>query len=1262
MKNRLLVFLSLMFITAPVWAVGTMIVAAYYAIPAGVAFTAGQIAAAMAINFAISTVVNRIFAPKMPKAGQTGVREQIPPSSVNSLPVVYGDAYLGATFVDAALSQDQKTMYYVLAISSVSPNGQFSYDTTKFYYGDRLITFDSVDQTRVESLTDGNGNVNTKIDGRLFINLYVSNSAGVITSLNGAAAPHVVMAYNAGDQSTVPSNLAWPSSGRQMYNTAFAIVKLNYSATAGVTSLDAITFKCSQYLNSTGVAKPGDVWYDYLTNTEYGGAADLSLVNTTSATALNTYSDELITFTNNSGNPSTQPRYRINGVIDTTKPVLENIENILNACDSWMTFDAASGQWSVVVNKAESPALAFDDDNIVEDIRIGVTNINNSYNQVEIKFPSKDNKDIPNYVYLSTPAGLLYPNEPINKLTTSFDLVNDSVQAQYLANRILEQAREDLVVTIKTTYYGIQASAGDVISVTNTTYGWSNKLFRVMKVNEASLPDGQLGAVLELNEYNAQVYDDKPITQFSPSPNSLIPDIGYFGTLNAPTVTDQLPNAAVPTFAVQVELPAVGQITMVSLYYTTVSTPGDADWILWGTQVTSSSTPFTNGTNLKFPNINLPTNTYYFAFKVGNLTSESELSTKSASYNWLPNPESTAVAGTFVATFSPAVLEVPYNGTPTLTGIAPQLYGTTAGGSIDFVPAQTDSDVAFVNNTWRIGGSSTTGYDAIVKTNITIGNPTDGGFYAQFPQPSAMSNEPAYIEVPVRYKSTTGTVSQGATAILQLTFNRKGDQGDPGTDGNQTGIAYLYQWSPAQPLNPNGTSDFVWATATNQTYTGGNGWTTTIPANPGTPSIKLWEAAKGVSDVASAVQTTVDWTSGFGISAVGQNGATGTTGVQSASAVVYQWAATIPAGPSGTSTYTWSTGLFTPTPAGWTLTPGVSPTPGYTLWEARVNLLDSATASTSTVNWSTATISAVGYAGQTGASGTSARVCFARVANNPTPVAGTITTSGSASYPSSAQSSSTWGFAATWVAQDPSPSSSNSLYQSDGIYDPATNITTWSTPYISSLKVGTLSAITVNTGGLTVSDFIKAGSNPAVSGSSMSGSGFVINSTGTFAFGNSSRNLSYNGSTLTLNGDFVVTGNITSNSITQTTSAIGGTVVYSTTYQTYTNAETSQINVPSGYTGIIVSWSGNLYNATSGGRDMGFYIYRSTNGGGFVQVFFSLYRALANADDILTQIIVDTGVPGGSNVAYRVASYTANNSSNLQMRSGLILNVTVNKR
>ena len=154
-------------------------------------YAGAGLATQMAVMFAVSTVATRIFAPNVPQIQDNGVRQQVPPDTTTGIPIVYGSAFLGGKFTDAVLSQDQKAMYYVMAISCISPNGQFSYDTTKFYYGDRLITFDSTDHTKVISLTDGNGNVDTKIKNKLFINLYTSTAGGTITSSNGASLPNV---------------------------------------------------------------------------------------------------------------------------------------------------------------------------------------------------------------------------------------------------------------------------------------------------------------------------------------------------------------------------------------------------------------------------------------------------------------------------------------------------------------------------------------------------------------------------------------------------------------------------------------------------------------------------------------------------------------------------------------------------------------------------------------------------------------------------------------------------------------------------------------------------------------------------------------------------------------------------------------------------------------------------------------------------------------------------------------------------------------
>ena len=866
--------------------------------------TIEQIIVSFVVNYALSTVINAVFGEgggegDTPPPEEQGTRQQIPPSTNNTIPIVYGTAFLGGTFVDAALTTDQKVMYYVLAISSISQNGTVTYDTSNMYFGDRKIAF-SGSTPAVASLSDQAipPNVDTTIAGNLEIYLYTSTPAGVVSRSNTTLYPWDVMGAGSG----LDASLQWSSTNRNMNGLAFAIVKLTYSREANTTQLLPVTFKVTQNLNGLDRARPADCWYDYLTNSVYGCAVDTAYVDTATRDALNTYSDGLITYIPSGGGSATQRRYTINGVVNAGDNVLTNLSKILVSCDSWLAYNAVNGKWSIIINKAETTAYYFDDTNIIGEIQVSCIDIASSINKVEAKFPNKDNKDQLAFVNVDTPVGLLFPNEPVNKYSITLDYVNNNVQAQYLANRMLEQAREDLIVNFSTTFYGIQVDAGDVIAVTNSGYGWSNKLFRVMRVNEVALEDGTLGAKLQLNEYNAQVYDDLSITAFSPAPNSGLPSPVYFSALTAPTVTSSAPSATIPTFNVQVTIPTTGRVTFINLFYTTSATPTASDWSSLATFENPSSLPFTNATTVSFANNSLPAGNYYFGYLVGNDISQSAISSLSSVFAWSP-----VGAGLQVATVA------------------------------------------------------------------------------------------------------------------------------------------LYQWLPTTPASPTGNSTYTWATVTNSAYTAADGWEVAIPANPLTAGYKLWSATKNISAAVGTATTTINWTTGTTLAALSINGS----------------------------------------------------------------------------------------------QGTSSRICFARVASNPTPVSGTITTSGGASFPSGAESLATWGFTATWAASDPNPASGNSLYQSEGIYDPAANTTAWSTPYISSLKVGTLSAITADMGTLTSGEII-VGTSPAISGASMTGSGTHLYSNGRFVLGNATTNISFNNTNLSINGSLIGTANVIANAITTSDGSTSG--------------------------------------------------------------------------------------------------------------------------
>ena len=339
-----------------------------------------------------------------------------------------------------------------------------------------------------------------------------------------------------------------------------------------------------------------------------------------------------------------------------------------------------------------------------------------------------------------------------------------------------------------------------------------------------------------------------------------------------------------------------------------------------------------------------------------------------------------------------------------------------------------------------------------------------------------------------RHVLQDGQLSVGTTSTAVTVSAGDLVQSEPGTPGQSQVVVELYQWgSASQPADPSGTTTYTWASASHTAYTGGNGWSVTVPANPGTAGTRLWIARKALSAAVGTATSSVSWTGGFTVLAAaingsqgptGNTGAAGSPGIKAATPTVWRWAASIPT-ISGTGTYTWSaadTGLV---PSGWSSAPGAG-SPGQTLYGASVQLVDAAGAATTAIDWSTASITARGYAGTNGATGATGQ---AGVSARRAYVLTTASSLGSGSVtstgPSSLPANGSFG-ASGWASTPATPATGQVLYQSDGLYDPATNLITWTTPYISALKVGNLAALAVNTGALTVDGNITVSASGGV--------------------------------------------------------------------------------------------------------------------------------------------------------------------------------------
>ena len=588
----------------------------------------------MAISFAVSSVIG---GPNAPGAGGSdqardpGNRVQVPPGTANKLPVVYGDAWVGGTMVDLSITNNNQKMFYVLALSEVTNSnaGQIP-DAITFgdvYFAGKKCIFNATNQYEVDALLDeSTGESETNVAGKIQMYFYSNGSSSPTNSSSTAFSimqnPDLVYQWD---------------STKLMTNCAFVIMVLTYSVTANIRGLAQTKF---QVMNSRH--KPGECISDYLINTKYGAAIPLTQIDTVSLDALDVYSDESFTYTDYDGLTTTQTRFRFDGAVDTQRTIMATLQDMTSSCDCLLRYDEVTAQWGVIVQKPTYEiAMEINDSNIISGLQVTPIDLSNTFNIAEVKFPDSSNQDTFNtatFDLAQIDPALLFPNEPVNKQSVTVPFVNNDVRAQYLGNRFLKSAREDLQVTCSVGFVGLQIEAGDVISLTNANYGWVDKLFRTNKSSQTFKDDGAIIVNLLLMEFNPAVYDDVAITQFQPSPNSGIGDPLVFGTVPPPVVVNSYPTAVNPLFLVQVTTPGAGITQYAELYYTAFPDPTEAQLIFTGTsEVQSNGTPWNINTALPLISLaGIPSGDWYFVTRMRNSLGASSFSLPSAVFEWRP--------------------------------------------------------------------------------------------------------------------------------------------------------------------------------------------------------------------------------------------------------------------------------------------------------------------------------------------------------------------------------------------------------------------------------------------------------------------------------------------------------------------------------------------------------------------------------------------------------------------------------------------------
>jgi hypothetical protein len=594
----------------------------------------GQVIA-FAINMVASSIISKVFAPSAPgqdnlnaQQPNPGNRQQLPPAGDNKLPVVYGTAYAGGIITDMSISTNNQDIYWVMSLCEVTNTETGgSPDTITFgnvYWGGKKVIFGS--GAAVTGLQDESTGEVQDVSGNMDIYLY--NNGSYSPTNSGLNAIQVMQ--------TAGLIYTWDAN-KLMSNTAFAIVHLKYNQDRALTGLNQTRF---QVTNSRKA--PGDCFLDYLSSERYGAAIPLANINTTSLTALNAYSNALFTYTSYTGGSATQARFQFNGSLDTNLKIMQNIQAMSDCCDCLVKYNEITGQWGVVTQTPSySVVMDINNSNMIGGITVSPIDLNNSFNIIEVKFPdgsAKDSFNSATFDLATIAPTLLFENEPVNKQSVNLYLTNNNVTAQYLANRMLEAAREDMQIQVEINFIGLELEAGDIVTVTNANYGWAAKLFRINKIIQKFGDDGKITASLYLMEYNPAVYDDANITQFTPSPNTGIGSATTFGTVPAPVVSASYPTAAIPTIFVTAQASSAGITQYAEIWYSAYNNPASSQLIFAGTTaVQPSGNPYNISQTLPPVQINsLAAGDWYFYSRMVNSLATSNFSPASTLFKWRP--------------------------------------------------------------------------------------------------------------------------------------------------------------------------------------------------------------------------------------------------------------------------------------------------------------------------------------------------------------------------------------------------------------------------------------------------------------------------------------------------------------------------------------------------------------------------------------------------------------------------------------------------
>ena len=412
--------------------------------------------------------------------------------------VVYGQVRKGGTITYMESTGDTNKYLHMI----VTLAGHEVEEIGDIYINDKVVTIDSNDEVTSEPWVSGSGGADKWITIKKFTGASNQNVYNSLQSMTDRPT------FENEGQTNTPSNF-------KGQGISCIYVRMEYNRdvfASGIPSFSAVVKGKKVYdprTSTTGWSANAALCIrDYLVN-EYG-------LNTLASSIDDTYFSTAANDCDTSSGSGESNKFEINGVITTSANIRTNLQDMVGACVGNLYYSA--GQFKLVAGVYSPSVKTLTLDDLRSEISLNTrTSRRDNFNSVQGTFiwgGVDDGTDSGgdwtefDYPAITSPTFVTEDNEYDNPLQLDLPLTTGSATAQRIAKQTLFRAREQMSFSAEFGMSAFDLQIGDTVSLTLDRYGWDEKEFEVVNWGfKADQDAGDLRVTLGLRETSSAAFD-----------------------------------------------------------------------------------------------------------------------------------------------------------------------------------------------------------------------------------------------------------------------------------------------------------------------------------------------------------------------------------------------------------------------------------------------------------------------------------------------------------------------------------------------------------------------------------------------------------------------------------------------------------------------------------------------------------------------------------------------------------------------------------